>query len=195
MMAPDDDRHSIDQEEKADQQEARPAAEVPVTGEPSREKLETKRREYDALYDKYLRLLAEFENHKKRTAKEWDHHLRFANEELLKEWLPVVDNIERALHHAQESRAPATVVEGWALILKQCQEVLGRAGVTAIESVGQRFNPELHQAIARRELDAATGGAEDGTILEEAQRGYLVNGRLLRPALVTVAARAAGAKS
>jgi molecular chaperone GrpE len=152
-------------------------------------RLEAKRREYDALHDKYLRLGAEFENHKRLAAREREQQALFANEELLKEWLPVVDNIERALHHARQNRAPAAVVDGWALILKQCQEVLGRAGVTAIESLGQPFNPEWHQAIARRE----SGDAENNTIFEEAQRGYLMNGRLLRPALVVVAARPAEA--
>jgi molecular chaperone GrpE len=151
-------------------------------------RVEAAKREYDALHDKYLRLGAEFENHKRLAARERDQLLLFANEELLKEWLPVVDNIERALHHARQSQAPAAVVDGWALILKQCQEALGRAGVTAIESLGRPFNPEHHQAMARREAD----GAEDGDILEEAQRGYLLNGRLLRPALVVVAARRDG---
>jgi molecular chaperone GrpE len=152
-------------------------------------KLEAKRREYDALHDKYLRLGAEFENHKRLAAREREQQALFANEELLKEWLPVVDNIERALHHATTHTAPAAVVEGWALILKQCREVLDRAGVTVIESLGRPFNPEWHQAIARRE----SGDAESNTILEEAQRGYLMNGRLLRPALVVVAARPAEA--
>ena len=152
-------------------------------------RLEAKRREYDALHDKYLRLGAEFENHKRLAARERDQLLLFANEELLKEWLPVVDNIERALHHARHNRAPAAVVDGWALILKQCQEALSRAGVTAIDSLGRPFDPQLHQAMARREADGAT----DGEILEEAQRGYLINGRLLRPALVVVAARPADA--
>jgi molecular chaperone GrpE len=183
MTADDPSLHTVDEESAAAPQEAGPAA--GSTLETALEKLEAKRRDYDALYDKYLRLVAEFENHKKRTAKDWDQYLQFANDELLKEWLPVADNIERALRHAEESKAPAAVVEGWALILKQCQEVLGRTGVTAIDSVGRPFNPELHQAIAQREVN----DAEDGMILEEAQRGYLMKGRLLRPALVTVAKR------
>ena len=173
--------------------EASPAASdadpADASSETATTRLEATRREYDALHDKYLRLGAEFENHKRLAARERDQLLLFANEELLKEWLPVVDNIERALHHARHNRAPAAVVDGWALILKQCQEVLDRAGVTAVESLGQPFNPERHQAMARREADGAT----DGEILEEAQRGYLINGRLLRPALVVVAARPADA--
>jgi len=142
---------------------------------------ETRRRDYDALYDKYLRLLADFENYKKIAAREREQYLRFGNEELLKEWLPAIDNIERALHHAREHRVADAVVQGWALILKQCQDVLNRAGVTAVESVGQPFNPEWHQAIAQRESKEG-----DGVVLEEAQRGYLLKGKLLRPALVTV---------
>jgi molecular chaperone GrpE len=153
--------------------------------------LEAKQREYDALYDKYLRLVAEFDNYKKLAARERDQYLQYGNEERLKEWLPVLDNIERALHHAEEHHAPDAVVQGWALILKQCQDVLGRAGVTAVESMGQPFNPEWHQAIAQRE----SGRGPDGVVVEEAQRGYLLKGKLLRPALVTVSKASAGTRS
>ena len=145
--------------------------------------LDAKQREYDALYDKYLRLLAEFDNYKKLAAREREQYLQFGQEDLLKEWLTVLDNIQRALRHAQEQRIADAVVQGWALILKQSQDVLNRAGVTAIDSVGRPFNPEWHQAIAQRE----SSDAEEGIIVEEAQRGYLLKGKLLRPALVTVA--------
>jgi len=147
------------------------------------DKLEAARREYEALQDKYLRLLADFENHKKRAAKEREQQAQFSNEELLKEWLPVVDNVERAARHAATQRAPAAMLEGLELILKQCREVLGRAGATAIEAIGQPFDPQQHQAIAQRDTDEAPAG----TVVDEAQRGYLFKGRLLRPALVTVA--------
>jgi len=162
-------------------QEAEPGAAVAASGAASGQP-ETKQREYDALYDKYVRLLAEFDNYKKLTARERDQYLQYGNEERLKEWLPVLDNIERALHHAEEHHAPDAVVQGWALILKQCQDVLGRAGVTAVESLGRPFNPEWHQAIAQKE----SGQGPDGVVVEEAQRGYLLKGKLLRPALVTV---------
>jgi len=144
--------------------------------------LEAKQREYDALYDRYIRLLAEFDNYKKLAAKERDQYLQYGNEERLKEWLPILDNIERALRHAEEHHVSEAVVQGWALILKQCQDIMGRAGVTAIESMGRPFNPEWHQAIAQR----ASGHRQDGVVVEEAQRGYLLKGKLLRPALVTV---------
>jgi molecular chaperone GrpE len=141
-----------------------------------------KPRDDDALYDKYLRLLADFDNYKKLAARERDQYLQFGQEELLREWLPILDNIERALRHAEEHRVSDAVVQGWALILKQCRDVLNRAGVTAVESVGRPFNPEWHQAIAQRE----SGDGRDGIVVEEAQRGYLLKGKLLRPALVTV---------
>jgi molecular chaperone GrpE len=152
---------------------------------------EAQQREYDALHDKYLRLLAEFDNYKKLAARERQQYLQFGNEELLKEWLPILDNIERALRHAEEQQIADAVVKGWALIFRQCQDVLGKAGVTAVESLGRPFNPEWHQAIAQREATEV----DEGTILEEAQRGYLIKGKLLRPALVVVAkppAEAAG---
>jgi molecular chaperone GrpE len=146
------------------------------------EELAAKQRDYDALYDKYMRLLAEFDNYKKLASRERDQYLQFGNEEILKEWLPVLDNIERALHHAEEHHAPDAVVQGWALILKQCQDVLGRAGVTVVESMGRPFNPEWHQAMAQKESTREP----EGIVVEEAQRGYLLKGKLLRPALVTV---------
>jgi molecular chaperone GrpE len=142
----------------------------------------TTQREYDQVHDKYMRLMAEFDNYKKRATREREQFLQFANEELLKEWLPVVDNIERALRHVGETQAPPSMAEGLSLIHKQCLDLLGRAGVTAIESVGKPFNPELHQAVAQRET---ADGAEQA-VLEEVQRGYVLKGRLLRPALVTV---------
>ncbi|HUJ79917.1 MAG TPA: nucleotide exchange factor GrpE [Nitrospiria bacterium] len=144
--------------------------------------LAAKQREYDALYDKYIRLLADFDNYKKLAAREREQYLQYGHEELLKEWLPVLDNIERALHHAEGHRAPDAVVQGWALILKQCLDVLGRAGVTVVETKGKPFNPEWHQAIAQKE----SSQEPDGLVVEEAQRGYLLKGKLLRPALVTV---------
>lgn len=144
---------------------------------------EARQREYDALYDRYLRLLADFDNYKKMAARERGQYLQFGQEELLKEWLPVLDNIDRALHHAEQHHVADAVINGWALILKQSQDVLARAGVTPVESVGRPFNPEQHQAIAQREA----AGVDEGTILEEAQRGYLIKGKLLRPALVVVA--------
>ena len=152
------------------------------TTRPGSGALEAKQREYDALHDKYMRQLAEFDNYKKLAARERDQYLQFGNEELLKEWLPVLDNIERALHHAEEHHAPDAVVQGWALILKQCQDVLGRAGVTVVESMGRPFNPEWHQAMAQKE----SSREPEGIVLEEAQRGYVLKGKLLRPALVTV---------
>jgi molecular chaperone GrpE len=168
----------------ADQQAEAAAQEGPAA-------LDAKQREYDGLYDKYLRLLAEFDNYKKLAAKEREQYLQFGQEELLKEWLPVLDNIQRALSHAEEQRIADAVVQGWALILKQSQDVLSRAGVTAIDSVGHPFNPEWHQAIAQRE----SADAEEGVVMEEAQRGYLLKGKLLRPALVTVAKQATAAQA
>jgi molecular chaperone GrpE len=161
-------------------QEAETETGMDTSGAASGE-LEVKQREYDALYDRYVRLLAEFDNYKKLAAKERDQYLQYGNEERLKEWLPILDNIERALRHAEEHHVSDAVVKGWALILKQCQDILDRAGVTAIESLGSPFNPEWHQAIAQ-----TAGHGQEGVVVEEAQRGYLLKGKLLRPALVTV---------
>ena len=151
--------------------------------EPPQEDLAQKLAE---VQDRYLRLYAEFENYKKRTARDVAERIRYANEQLLAAVLPVVDNLERALAHARQSQSLNGLVEGVALTLKEFKGVLERFGVKEIESLGQAFNPVWHEAMMQVESETH----EPNTVVEEFQKGYLLNDRVLRPAKVVVAKRA-----
>lgn len=139
--------------------------------------------ELQVLQDKYLRLAAEFENYKRIAQREQREFSRFANETLLKELLPIVDNLERAIECAKKGYGNEGVVQGVELTLKQFLETLSKFGVSPIATVGTTFNPARHQAITRVE----TLEKPDNTIIEELQKGYLLHDRVLRAATVTVA--------
>ena len=134
--------------------------------------------------DRYLRLAAEFENYKKRSQKDLDEFRKYANERLLKELLPVLDNLERALQHGRAGGNSEGVMQGVELTSKQYQEILSRFGVKPIASVGQRFDPAIHHAAATVEAK----GREPNTVAEEYEKGYYLHDRVLRPATVTVTA-------
>ena len=148
-----------------------------------REALEAKTREAEEHRDRYLRAAAEFDNARKRAAREREEYTRYANESLLRELLPVLDNFERALQAARGEPVAAAVTSGVELIQRELLRVLEKFGVTPFPSVGQPFDPERHEAIAR----VSAQGRPEGTVVDETARGYLLNGRVLRPAMVTVA--------
>jgi len=144
--------------------------------------------EIKAVQDRYLRLAAEFENYKKRAQKDQAEYTKYATERLLRELLPVLDNLQRALQHAQQSGGTDGLIEGVELTCKQFLEVLARFGVRPIPSVGLPFDPAVHQAVAT--VDAQ--GQAPNTIVEEYEKGYYLHDRVLRPARVTVAASSPG---
>ncbi|MBI4240207.1 MAG: nucleotide exchange factor GrpE [Candidatus Rokubacteria bacterium] len=145
--------------------------------------LEEKTREVEATHDRYLRALAELDNTRKRAQREREEYVRFANESLLRELLPVLDNFDRAIQAARASGEAEAVVAGVELIQRELLRVLEKFGVTPFSSVGQPFDPERHAAVAR--VPAGDGPAM--VVVAETLRGYLLNGRVLRPAMVTVA--------
>jgi molecular chaperone GrpE len=134
-------------------------------------------------HDRWLRERADLENLKKRAARERAETIRFANEQVLRDMLPVVDNLERAVEHARSGGDGQPLVEGVALVLKSLLEVLERHGVTRVEAKGVPFDPTHHEAMAHVESDEH----EPNVVVEEHQPGYRLNDRLLRPALVSVA--------
>ena len=143
--------------------------------------------ELEALKDKYKRLSADFENYRKRSAREKQETLDFGNAHKLKELLFVVDNIERAIEHSEESHGEKTdfiaFLDGIKLVHAQFLSSLQSFGVTAIDSgEGTSFDPSYHEAIYKEHSEIH----ESGVIISEAQRGYLLNGRLLRPSMVSV---------
>jgi len=159
--------------------EAPPAAEAPAAAEAQAEKAP----EAQDYYERLLRCAADLENLKKRQEKEKAELLQFANENLIKELLPVVDNLELALEHGRQLDAPQPMLEGLELVYQGFLKALTRFGVTPIVCVGQPFDPAFHNAVMQEE----TTDADDCTILKELQKGYLLQSRLLRPAMVVVA--------
>lgn len=133
--------------------------------------------------DKYLRLAAEFENFKRLAQKQKQDYSQFANESILKESLPIVDNLERALKCVQEGRTTDGLVQGVELTLKQFTETLARFGVKPIASLGVPFDPTCHQAVARQESNTVA----ENIVIEEYQKGYQLHDRILRAAMVVVA--------
>jgi len=142
--------------------------------------------EKDELYDRLLRKQAEFENYRKRVQREREEFLQNANADLIRALLPVLDGFERALRH-RDVNVPKGFYDGVELIYQELLGVLARAGVTPVEAAGKHFDPHLHQAVETVEAE----GYRDQEVVEELQRGYKLKNRLLRPAIVKVAAAAA----
>lgn len=129
-------------------------------------------------HERYLRTAADFENWKKRAAKEREEVVKFGNERLLKDIIPVLDNLERALQAGGDS---ATLLDGVRMVLKQFTDVLSRFGVRLFASVGETFDPSRHEALMQAESDAPVN-----TVISEMAKGYMLNDRLVRPAAVVV---------
>ena len=144
--------------------------------------LAAKVEECTALNEKYLRLAAEFENYKRLTQRDQREQIRFGNEQLLKELLPVVDNLERAIKAAQLNSGDSALVQGVELTLKQLSGTLAKFGVQAIESTGQEFDPHTHQAVSY----GPSAEVPANRVLEEFQKGYRLHDRVLRAAMVSV---------
>jgi molecular chaperone GrpE len=145
--------------------------------------LEEVRRERDALQDRLLRTAAEFDNYRKRMDRERRELAEYTAGEAIKDLLPIIDNLERALQAAAQDDPLRKGVE---LIHKQMLEILRRRGVTPIEALGTDFDPNVHEAVTQEESEQH----REGEVMEELQRGYKVGDRLLRPAMVKVAKRA-----
>jgi len=131
--------------------------------------------------NKYLRALADFDNYKKRVALEQDQFVKFANEGIILEVLPALDNFKRSLLTAEKVKAHEDLIKGIALVVRQMQDSLKKFGVEEIEAVGQPYNANLHEAILSKEDDGP-----ENMILEEVQKGYTLNGRVIRPSMVIV---------
>ena len=138
---------------------------------------------YDVLYDRFIRLAADFDNYKKRISKEKQDISEYGNEELIRELLTVMDNLQLAVDHYDPEGDLDSLVEGVKLVMNQLVTSLQKFGLQSIDSEkGTEFDPRLHQAIERIETSEIT----PGLILDELVRGYMLNERLLRPASVTV---------
>lgn len=139
-------------------------------------------KEKEDYYDKFLRLQAEFDNFKKRTFKEKTEFVKFANECLILELVSILDDFERGIKSAEQKKDFQLLHQGVDIISKQLHSLLEEKGLNKIKSVGEKFNPHEHEAIETIEDKTK----EDGTIIEELQGGYALNGRIIRPAKVKV---------
>jgi molecular chaperone GrpE len=176
-------------EDQAAERNAEAAKEQVEPGAPSVE--DQLRAEIEVLKDRYLRMAAEHQNQRRRTLREQQDAIQFANENLVKELLATVDNLERALGHARSGEGgtfnPEKLVEGVELTRRSLANALERNGVERIEAVGAKFDPRHHEAVRQ----IPTADQEPNTVVEVYQVGYLFKGRLLRPAMVAVASRPA----
>jgi molecular chaperone GrpE len=174
---------SPDPAAREDQTEPQEAQELASDPEGLQKQLQEKTQEAEENYARLVRLAADMENLKKRQGKERAEVLLYANENLVKELLPVVDNLERALEHGRQSETPEAWLQGIDLVYQGFLKALAKFGVTPLESVGQQFDPAFHNAVMQEE----TTEVPDCIITKELQKGYLMNQRLLRPAMVVVA--------
>jgi molecular chaperone GrpE len=147
-----------------------------------RDKLQAKEKESEENYARYLRQVAEVDNFKKRVNREKEDAIRYANENLIKDILPVIDNLERAIAHAQGGGNGKPLVEGVEMVLRGLLDVFSKHGVVQVPAIGSVFDPGKHEAMAHVE----TSECQPNTIINEHHKGYLFRDRLLRPALVTV---------
>jgi molecular chaperone GrpE len=148
------------------------------------EKLESAEEDAKQAYDRFLRVSAEFENYKKRSTREMDEFRKFANQTLIKDLLPVVDNLELALKSSNGSEsANRQVLDGVDLTLKEILKIFESYHVKPIECLGKPFDPAFHEAVMREETD----DHPENTITNELQKGYLIHDRLVRPSMVVVA--------
>lgn len=160
----------IDAENEADEDVTRPEGE-----------LETLKKEKDEATNRLLRIQAEFDNFKKRSQKEKEAERKYKAQELVTELLPVMDNFERALK-VENTEANSSLVEGISMVYRQLEDALKNNGVEVIETEGQEFDPNLHHAVIQAEEEEV----ESNFIVEELQKGYMLKGRVIRPAMVKV---------
>ena len=153
-----------------------------LTKEELREKIKKLEQEKQTNFDLYLRAQAEMENMKKRAKKEKEDWLRYANETLIKELLPVMDNLENAISHSNNEHSFDALREGVELTLKGMKDSLMKSGVEEVKAQGEAFDPCFHEAVSEVE-DASV---KSGTVVYELQKGYILNQRLIRPARVVV---------
>jgi molecular chaperone GrpE len=164
------------------------SAEAVATGQNAQDvhqEIDALKKERDGLYDRLLRKQAEFDNYKKRIDREKSEYMQFASADLMKELLNALDSFDLALKNAATKPDAQNMLRGFELIYKQLQDTLTRFGLKPFDAKGKSFDPHFHQAVSTQPTDEV----EENTVIDEMRKGYLLNGRLLRPAMVSVAAK------
>lgn len=174
--------NTIENLEAASAETPSTSAEEPSQSAELQQALTAKTEECQGLNDRYLRLAAEFENYKRLAQRDQRDHIRYGNEQILKELLPVVDNLERAVKAAKENGNSESLVQGVDLTLKQLMGVLTKFGVQSVTTVGQPFDPAAHHAVT----SVSSAEIPENHVVEEFQRGYRLHDRTLRAAMVSV---------
>ena len=158
----------------------------PASEPPQEELLEKERSRTHKMEDRYLRVNAEFENYKKRMIRESSDRLKFFNLDLIKELLPSLDNLERAISHAKiDNTDVESMIEGLEMVNKMTHEVFEKFGVSRVNTVGEVFDPNIHQAVGVVESDSVP----ENHVVEECLGGYLLHDRIIRPAMVRVSGK------
>src|ERR1700716_529260 len=153
----------------------------PTSTEDGDDPMASMQADLDRFRDLALRSQADFENYKKRCTREKEEGIKYANTSLLEKLVPIVDNFELGLAAARGEGEKSPIYSGMSLVLKQLQDFLADHGLQPIEAVGQKFDPNLHEAIAHE-----ASHAPEGTVTRQTRRGYRFKDRLLRPSSVVV---------
>lgn len=183
-VAPSDEDSIVLEEPKMSPQDAVLQSMIEAKNE-ALQALDQTQKEAASMQDRLMRVSAEFENYKKRQARERQDAIKFANEGLLKELLPVLDNFDRALGQMRSEAVDERItklIEGVEMVENQFTGALAKCGVEGFSSQGEVFDPNLHEAVSSREDTSVP----NNTVLEEYQKGYKLNGRLVRPSMVIV---------
>jgi molecular chaperone GrpE len=180
--AEDDSAADAKPEEHRDRRQKASSKELVAEIETLSEELDRVQAEMEETKDKFLRGLADFDNYRKRVARERAQLTRCANEDLIKQLLDVVDNIERALSAATDSNDLEGFKKGIELIYEHLKGVLTKEGLCPIECLGEPFDPNYHEAVMALEKE----GHESDKVVEEVQKGYMLDGRVIRPSKVVV---------
>jgi molecular chaperone GrpE len=175
---------SLEQDVRGDEKVSEPVDKAleKLTKEELLERARKLQKESEKNYDLYLRSQAEIENAKKRNRKEKEDYLKFATENLIKDMLPVLDNLAKALSHSDSENNVHALKEGIRLTLKGLKDTLSKSGLEEVKALGEAFDPCFHEAVS--EMDDPK--AKPGIVLMELQKGYTLNTRLIRPAMVVV---------
>jgi len=145
-------------------------------------KIEEVQKSAEKNYDLYMRSQADIDNVKKRFQKEKDDLAKYSNELLIKQLLPVIDSLNKAIDHSQDEKSTAALREGIELTLKGLTDALEKAGLERVKAIGEPFDPNFHEAISESEDNTK----ESGIVLKELQNGYILNHRLIRPSMVII---------
>ena len=168
-------------EEEAEREEEPQEEKTEEPEELKEDKPEENREEDEALEAKYMRLMADFQNYKRRTEAEKSNVYAYANEQIVLRLLEVIDNFERALDH--KDTAEKAFAEGMEMIFRQLLDVLKNSNVEEIEALGREFDPNFHNAVLMEDTDEY----ESNTVSAVLQKGYTLNGKVIRPSMVKVA--------